>query len=144
MSGIIASINVSPERGTKKKPVDEAELLPGEGFAIDGHRGFGHRQVSLLAEESADKIRAEGLAVGPGDFAENLTTRGIDLLAFPVGSRLRIGESILLEVTQIGKECHHGCEIAQTTGRCVMPTEGIFCKVLEGGTVRVDDPIGPA
>lgn len=142
MTGSIVSINVSPERGTKKKPVPEAEFLVEEGIATDGHRGEGHRQISLLAEESADKIRQQGLAVGPGDFAENLTTRGIRLLDYPIGSRLAVGETVLLEVTQIGKECHHGCEIARATGNCVMPTEGIFCRVLRGGTIRVGDPIG--
>ncbi len=111
------------------------------GLEGDAHAGFGHRQVSLLAMESIQKMRAQGLEVGPGDFAENLTVEGIDLLSLPVGARLRVGKEAVLRVTQIGKECHHRCAIYYQAGDCVMPREGIFAEVLRGGTVRKGDPL---
>jgi len=97
--------------------------------------------VSLLAKESIDKMRALGLTVGPGDFAENLTTEGIDLVSLSIGTRMSIGEEVILEVTQIGKECHTPCAIYRQAGVCVMPTEGIFARVISGGVTRVEDPI---
>jgi len=116
-------------------------LIENHGFKDDAHAGDWHRQVSLLAIESIEKIRAKGLDVGPGDFAENITTRGIDLVNLPIGTRLKVGEEVLMEVTQIGKECHTRCAIYYQAGDCVMPREGIFTKVLKGGRVRKSDPI---
>ena len=115
-------------------------LIPGHGIAGDAHAGNWHRQVSLLAEESIDTMRAAGIALPHGIFAENISTRGIDLWTLPVGTRLRVGEA-LLEITQIGKECHSDCEIKKLVGRCVMPTHGVFAVVLEGGSVRAGDRI---
>ncbi|MDR2355023.1 MAG: MOSC domain-containing protein [Clostridiales Family XIII bacterium] len=136
----VLSVNISDRTGEVKRPVDSAEFRTG-GVVGDAHFGLSDiKQVSLLADESADKIRKLGLSVGAGAFAENLTTAGVDLKNLPVGTRLRIGES-LCEVSQIGKECHAGCTIKQQAGTCVMPTEGIFTRVLEGGRVRPGDAI---
>lgn len=140
MAGRVVSINISEEKGTKKSPAEEAELVCESGLLGDAHAGPWHRQVSLLAEESVDKIRLPGLTLRPGDFAENITTRGIDLHSLPVGTRLQIGAAIV-EVTQIGKECHLGCEIRRLVGDCVMPREGIFARVLKPGTIRPGDSI---
>jgi len=144
--GRIVSINVSDRKGVRKKAVPEAAIsAEGGGIEGDAHAsGQWHRQVSLLALESIDKMRAMGLKVGPGDFAENLTTEGIDLLALPIGTRVRIGGSIVGEVSQIGKECHTRCAIYHQAGDCVMPKEGIFIKVITGGTVRTGDAIEAA
>lgn len=139
--GSVVSLNISEKTGEIKNPVAEAVFLDARGISGDAHCGLSEiRQVSLLAEESAEKIRRMGLSVGAGAFAENITTRGIVLKNLPVGTRLRIGET-LQEVSQIGKECHHGCAIKETTGTCVMPTEGIFTRVLKGGRIRTGDPI---
>ena len=116
------------------------ELRENHGIVGDGHAGDWHRQVSLLAQESIDKMRAMGLDVTAGDFAENITTSGIVLVSLPIGSRLQVGET-LLEVTQIGKECHTRCAIFYQAGDCVMPKEGIFVKVLTGGTIQPGDEI---
>ena len=136
----IVSVNVSAARGERKRPVAAGRLRAGYGIAGDGHAGSWHRQVSLLGEEGIRKMRDRGLDVGPGDFAENLTTRGIDLPSLPVGTRLRLGAA-LTEVTQIGKRCHDRCEIFRQAGDCVMPREGIFVRVLEGGEIRGGDAI---
>jgi cyclic pyranopterin phosphate synthase len=136
--GTVVSVNVSPGKGERKKPVDRALLLTEHGIEGDGHAGPWHRQVSLLAEESIDTMREKGLDVGPGDFAENMTTRGIDLCSLPIGTRLRLG-SALLELTQLGKVCHERCAIYYQAGDCVMPREGIFAKVLDGGEVAPGD-----
>jgi len=133
--GRIVSINISASKGERKKPAGSAVLVAGHGIEGDGHAGKWHRQVSLLAIESIETMRAKGLDVGPGDFAENLTTEGIDLVSLPVGTQLRIG-STLAEVTQIGKECHDRCEIYRQAGDCVMPREGIFAKVLTSGIIN--------
>ncbi len=125
----------------RKKNVGEAVLVVEHGLEGDAHVGDWHRQVSLLALESIEKMRAMGLKVGPGDFAENLTTEGIDLVSLPVGTKLLIGEEGLGEVTQIGKECHTRCAIYHQAGDCVMPKEGIFIRVLQGGPVKVGDTI---
>lgn len=132
MSGTIVAVNISSAKGEQKTPVASAELRANHGIVGDAHAGDWHRQVSLLAEESIDKMRRLGLDVDAGAFAENLTTRGIDLVSLPLGSRLAIGEA-LLEVTQIGKECHARCNIFHQAGDCVMPKEGIFARVLQGG-----------
>ena len=132
----------SDRRGTRKRAVEEGRLLEQWGLDGDAHAGDWHRQVSLLAVESYERARRHwSLDLVHGDFAENLTTRGIDLPSLPIGTRLRVGPEVLLEVTQIGKKCHAGCEIQQLTGRCVFPEEGIFARVLRGGAVRAGDPI---
>jgi len=140
MKAIIESINISRDKGGRKSPAGRALLKAGHGIEGDGHAGDWHRQVSLLAVESIAKMRAKGLDVGPGDFAENITTAGIDLLALPIGARLRIGAATL-EVTQHGKECHAPCEIYHQAGDCVMPAEGIFAVVVAGGGIHDGDEI---
>jgi MOSC domain-containing protein YiiM len=139
--GKVVSVNISPEKGIRKVNVVQSCLLPEFGLKDDAHAGKWHRQVSLLAMESIGKMVRLGLKVGPGDFAENITTQGLDLLKLPVGTRFRIGENSLLEVTQIGKVCHTRCAIYYQAGDCVMPKEGIFAKVLEGGEIKVGDEI---
>ena len=139
MAHVIA-VCISEHKGERKKPVPEVELRPNHGIIGDGHAGDWHRQVSLLAQESIDKMRALGLDVDAGDFAENITTSGIDLVSLPVGTRLRVGRT-LLEVTQIGKECHTRCTIYYQAGDCVMPKEGIFARVISGGTIRPGDEV---
>ena len=134
----VEAVCISEKKGERKKPVASVELRENHGIVGDGHAGDWHRQVSLLATESIDKMRALGLDVSAGDFAENITTSGIDLVSLPIGSRLRIGEA-LLEVTQIGKECHTRCAIFYQAGDCVMPKEGIFAKVITGGVVKPGD-----
>ena len=139
IEGKIVAVCLSPGKGERKKDVGRGELLENFGLAGDGHGGDWHRQVSLLALESIAKMRAAGLTVGPGDFAENLTTGGIELNILPIGTRLRVGDEALLEVTQIGKVCHTRCAIYHQAGDCVMPKEGIFARVLQGGPVRSGD-----
>lgn len=143
MRGEIIAISVSEEKGTQKHNVREAQLREDYGIEGDAHAGEWHRQVSLLAVESIEKMRSQGLEVGPGDFAENLTTQGLDLLNLPIGTRLALGKEgeILVEVTQIGKECHDRCAIYYLAGDCVMPKEGIFVRVLKGGKIFPGDPI---
>ena len=137
----ITSINISPKKGTFKQPVKQAELRVDFGIVGDAHAGNWHRQISLLAQESIDKMTALGLDdLVPGKFAENITTQGMELFTLPVGTRLKLGEC-LVEVTQIGKECHQHCEIYKKVGQCIMPHEGIFVKVLVPGVVRVGDAI---
>lgn len=138
----VVAVCKSEEKGTKKEVVVEGVLREDYGLDGDAHADCGsHRQLSLLAMESIDKMRKLGLEVGPGDFAENLTTEGVELFSLPVGTELSIGKDILLEVTQIGKECHRGCAIYRQTGKCIMPKEGIFARVLCGGVVRAGDRI---
>ena len=158
--GRILSINVSHKRGVVKAPVDEAVLVPGRGIEGDAHAAPGDRQVSLLMEESIEKMRARiraqlaaeperkrhrKLELEPGAFAENLTVEGIDLAALAIGDEVLVGEGegLRLRVSKIGKECHHGCAILKLVGDCIMPREGIFCEVLTGGTIRPGDPIAP-
>src|SRR5450759_3609985 len=136
----VEAVCISENKGERKKPVESVTLRENHGIVGDGHAGDWHRQISLLAEESIDKMRALGLDVTAGDFAENITTGGIDLVSLPIGSRLQIGET-LLEVTQIGKECHTRCAIFYQAGDCVMPKEGIFVKVVTGGTIKPGDEI---
>ncbi|HOB29550.1 MAG: molybdenum cofactor synthesis domain-containing protein [Dethiobacteria bacterium] len=137
--GEIIAVCISAKRGERKKDIGEGILLKDSGLERDGHSGFAHRQVSLLAIESIEKMRAKGLDVGPGDFAENLTTRGIDLVHLPIGTRLQAGPEAILRVTQIGKECHDRCAIYAQAGDCVMPREGIFAEVLKGGKISSGD-----
>jgi len=141
MKGKIISVNISEDKGEKKHNVGTCRLLKDKGLLGDAHAGFMHRQVSLLARESIEKIRAKGLDVNAGDFAENLTTEGIVLHELPVGTRLKTTGGVLLRVTQIGKECHTRCNIFQTVGDCVMPREGIFAEVLTEGDVSVSDEL---
>jgi MOSC domain-containing protein YiiM len=136
----LVSINVSEKKGMRKKPVDRITVGL-EGLVGDAHAGDWHRMVSLLAEESIAKMKAMGLTVGPGDFAENLTTEGVDLLALPLGTRFRVGPDLILEVTQHGKECHTRCSIFYQAGDCVMPKEGIFAKVIQVGEIAVGDRV---
>lgn len=137
----VVSVNISEKKGTLKKPVPEIELKLRHGIVGDAHAGDWHRQISLLAEESIDTMRAlSPIPLDPGVFAENINTEGIDLKGLPVGTHLRIGETEV-EVTQIGKECHNDCEIRRMTGMCVMPTDGIFAVVLNEGVIRPGDRI---
>ncbi len=139
----VLAVCVSEKKGTKKHAVAEAELKLNHGIVGDAHAGDWHRQVSLLGNESVDKVRRrlpEGRKIEAGAFAENILTEGIELYKLPIGTRLRVGKA-LLEVTQIGKECHEACEIRRLTGDCVMPREGIFAIVLEEGTVKAGDAV---
>ena len=140
MEGKIVAVCISEAKGERKRPVPWITLQKEHGVFGDAHAGDWHRQVSLLASESIEKMRALGLSVSAGDFAENITTSGIDLVGLPVGSRLTIGAA-LLEVTQIGKECHTRCAIYHQAGDCVMPKEGIFARVLHGGEIKPGDRI---
>lgn len=142
-AGKIVAVCTSKSKGVHKADIGQGDLCQGFGLAGDAHGGDWHRQVSLLALESIDKMRAAGLDVGPGDFAENLTTTGLDLSSLPVGTRLLVGDSALLEITQIGKECHDRCDIYHRAGDCVMPREGVFAIVLESGPVQVGDAVRP-
>ena len=136
----VVSVCISEKKGTKKHPVAEISLRPHHGIVGDAHAGDWHRQVSLLANESVDRMRKEGLTLAAGDFAENILTEGITLRTLPVGTVLRAGE-VRLEVTQIGKECHNDCAIKKAVGKCVMPTDGIFAVVLNEGVIRPGDQI---
>jgi len=138
----IVAVCTSSTKGTRKTTVSEGTAKKGVGFLGDAHADpCTHRQISLLAVESVEKMRGLGLDVGPGDFAENLTTKGIDLLSLPMGTRLAVGNKAVLELTQFGKECHTKCAIFRQVGTCVMPTEGVFARVIHGGVIRTGDPI---
>ena len=139
--GKVLAVNISDNKGTRKTNVHSCAVLKDFGLKDDAHAGPWHRQVSLLANESIEKMRAMGLNVGYGDFAENITTEGIDLVHLPIGTTMRIGDSALLRVTQIGKECHQRCAIYYQAGDCVMPKEGIFSEVLSEGEIDVGDDI---
>ncbi len=140
MAGKVLAVCISRNKGERKTPVDRVRLLPNHGIEGDAHAGDWHRQVSLLAQESIEKMQRLGLSVGAGDFAENITTSGIDLPSLPIGAKLHMGE-VTLEVTQIGKECHARCAIFYQAGDCVMPKEGIFARVLQGGGIKAGDTI---
>ena len=138
----VVSVNISEKKGTVKQPVESITLKLRHGIVGDAHAGDWHRQISMLATESVDTMRADcAISLDAGIFAENINTVGIDLKSLPVGTRLRIGETEV-EVTQIGKECHNDCAIRRQVGRCVMPTEGIFVVVVKEGVVRAGDAIG--
>ena len=137
----VLSINISEKKGTPKTKINPGVLIEDFGFEADAHAGKWHRQVSLLAKESIEKSKGlptDGLCHGV--FAENITTEGIELYTIPVGTKLKIGECII-EITQIGKECHEGCAIQKLVGKCVMPREGIFARVVRGGKVYEGDGI---
>jgi len=141
MARIIA-VCKSKEKGTRKQPIAEGVLQPDYGLVGDAHADCcTHRQVSLLATESINKMRSLSFDVGPGDFAENLTTEGIDLVSLPIGTEISIGNEAILEISQIGKECHSGCAIYRQVGKCIMPKEGVFTKVIQGGLVKAGDAI---
>ena len=145
-AGRIVSVNTSPKKGQLKTPAASAELVAGQGLAGDAHKGFAHRQVSLLMIEDIEAQRARlgdpaAVALGPGSYAENLTTRGIDLGALRLGDVLAVGAAVRLRVSQIGKDCHTKCAVYRITGDCIMPVRGIFCEVLAGGAVRPGDAV---
>ena len=140
LQGTIRAVCISQARGTVKQPVDQGVLIRGYGIENDAHAGNWHRQISLLANESVDKMREKGLTLAAGDFAENILTEGVALRTLPVGARLRAGE-VELEITQIGKECHSDCEIRRKVGVCVMPAEGVFAVVRREGAIRAGDEI---
>ena len=141
MIGKVLSINISDKKGVVKHPVEEALFKIDHGIVGDAHSGNWHRQVSMLGTESYDRMEiSEGLDLPVGSFAENLTTKGLELFTLPVGTKFKIGETIQ-ELTQIGKKCHTGCAISQLVGKCVMPKEGIFTKVLKEGIVKPGDSI---
>jgi MOSC domain-containing protein YiiM len=132
----------SKQKGVRKEDIHKGVLKKEYGLVGDAHADSGwHRQVSLLALESIEKMRIMGFEVGPGDFAENLTCEGINLPGLPIGTRLRVGDKVELEISQIGKECHAGCAIFKQTGKCIMPKEGVFARVIEGGEVKSGDTI---
>jgi MOSC domain-containing protein YiiM len=139
--GEILAVSISQQKGERKKAIAQGILKPGFGLEGDAHAGDWHRQVSLLAIESIQKIQAKGLQVGPGDFAENITTQGLNLPVLPLGTHLLIGLEAVCEITQIGKVCHDRCAIYRQAGDCVMPREGIFVRVLKGGTIQAGDSI---
>jgi len=141
MKGKILAVCRSEKKGTVKSEIEEGLLIENFGLKDDAHAGKWHRQISLLGVESIDKIQSKGFKIKYGDFAENLTIEGIVLHQLPLGTKLKVGEDVLLEVTQIGKECHHDCEIRKKIGDCVMPREGVFARVLKGGKVKVGDDI---
>ena len=137
----IISIALSSRKGTRKSITNEIELIEDHGLKGDAHAGKWHRQVSFLATESIDKTRQKGLDVSFGDFAENIATEGIDWTTIPIGSRIKLGSKAIVEITQIGKECHKKCAIYYQAGDCIMPKEGVFGRVIQGGLIRCDDPI---
>lgn len=140
-SGLLEAVCVSEEKGTQKADVGACEVLADLGLAGDAHAGFMHRQVSLLAAESIEEMRAKGLTLAAGAFGENLVTQGIELKSLHIGDRIRVGGDVLLEVTQIGKECVSRCAIYYLAGDCIMPREGIFARVIAGGRVEAGDSI---
>ncbi len=137
----IVAVSISKKKGQKKTNMEAVQLIRNHGIDQDAHAGDWHRQVSLLDMQSISKIQEKGIDVHPGNFAENITTEGIRLWELPVGTKMKLGGEVLVEVTQIGKECHDRCAIFHQVGDCVMPREGIFVKVLEEGTLRPGDAI---
>ncbi len=137
----IVSIAVSRRKGTRKLQVEQAELIEDFGLKRDAHGGPWHRQVSFLANENIEKARQKGLEVSFGDFAENIATTGIDWKSIPIGTKVTLGKSVLVEITQIGKTCHKKCAIYYQAGDCIMPKEGVFARVLKGGRIRCGDEI---
>lgn len=138
--GTIMAVNISEKKGTQKKNVHTVQVIENFGLAQDAHAGKWHRQVSLLSYEKIEEFRARGAQVEDGAFGENLIVKGYDLKSLPIGTKLCCN-SVVLEVTQIGKQCHHGCEIYQVMGDCIMPREGIFARVLHGGVISEGDEI---
>ena len=142
MEAKVKAVCLSEKKGTTKKVIEKGELIENYGLKGDAHAGKWHRQISLLDNSSIDKMRGQGYELNFGDFAENITTEGIEnLFQLPVGQKIKINEEIILEITQIGKKCHHDCEIMQTIGDCVMPREGVFARVIKGGEIKAGDKI---
>ncbi|MBN1367865.1 MAG: hypothetical protein JW967_08050 [Dehalococcoidales bacterium] len=140
--GKVIAVCLSKAKGTRKQVIPEGELKENFGMVGDAHASSKwHRQVSLLALESIEKMRQQGFNVNPGDFAENLTCEGVVLTALPVGTKIQVGKDVLLRISQIGKECHAGCAVFKQAGTCVMPKEGVFAEVLHGGKVKANDEI---
>jgi MOSC domain-containing protein YiiM len=140
--GKVIAVCRSDRKGTSKDVVPEGQFCEGFGMESDAHADFAtHRQVSLLATESIAKMRKLGLNLGPGAFAENLTTEGIDIVAIPIGTKIKVGKEVILEISQIGKECHAGCAIFRQVGKCIMPKEGVFARVVKGGKIVTGDKI---
>ena len=137
----IVSIAISKKKGTRKAQIDQASLIENHGLEGDAHAGQWHRQVSFLASESIERVKKNGLDVTFGDFAENIATSGINWLKIPVGTLVHLGKSAIVEITQIGKECHNKCAIYYMAGDCIMPREGIFGRVLKGGEIHCGDKI---
>jgi MOSC domain-containing protein YiiM len=138
----VVAVCTSTTKGVRKENINKGTLKEEYGLVGDAHADSGwHRQVSLLSTESIEKMRKMGYDVGPGDFAENLTCEGIELFTLPIGTRLTVGDKVVLEISQIGKECHAGCAIFKKTGKCIMPKEGVFARVIKGGDVSTGDPI---
>ena len=137
----IVSIAISKKKGTRKTPVEVAEVVTDHGILGDAHAGPWHRQVSFLAREQIQEARERGLQVDFGDFAENVATEGVDWKHLPLGTRVKLGNQVIVEITQIGKECHKKCAIYYQAGDCIMPREGVFGKVIEGGKFRCGDEI---
>ncbi|MFC1970443.1 MOSC domain-containing protein [Chloroflexota bacterium] len=141
MASVVA-VCTSKKKGTKKQPVPEVIIQKDYGVAGDAHADCQtHRQISLLATESINKMREQGFDLKPGDFAENITTEGINLVSLPIGTRITAGNEVILEISQIGKECHAACAIRRQVGDCIMPREGVFGRVIHGGRVKAGDPI---
>jgi MOSC domain-containing protein YiiM len=142
MQGTVIAVCRSERTGTRKEPCGEGIFLEDYGLSGDAHAAQGiARQVSLLAEGSIEKMKSLGLELNPGDFAENLTIGGMELFSLPVGTRLRVGGEVVLEISQIGKACHKGCAIFQAVGNCIMPKEGVFARVIRGGKIRTGEPV---
>lgn len=137
----IVSIAISKKKGTRKTPVEEAFISKDHGLEGDAHAGKWHRQVSFLSSESIESVKDQGLDVTFGDFAENIASVGIDWKTLPLGTRVQLGDTVIVEITQIGKECHNKCAIYYMAGDCIMPREGVFARVLEEGTIHRGDPI---
>ncbi len=137
----VVSISLSEKKGTRKHPMQRAELIQDHGLKGDAHAGTWHRQVSLLAAEAIERARNQGIDVGFGDFAENIATIGIDWPKLPVGSIVKIGNDALIQITQIGKRCHTRCAIYHLAGQCIMPREGVFARVMKGGEITTGDSI---
>ncbi len=137
----IVSIAISKKKGTHKTPIEEAFISKDHGLEGDAHAGKWHRQVRFLASESIESVKDQGLDVTFGDFAENIASSGIDWKTLPLGTQVKLGDAVIVEITQIGKECHNKCAIYYMAGDCIMPREGVFAKVLEEGTIHRGDEI---
>jgi MOSC domain-containing protein YiiM len=138
----VIAVCKSETKGTKKQDIKSGYIKDNFGLADDAHADCcSHRQVSLLDMSSINKMRSQGYEISPGDFAENLTTEGIELVSLPIGTRLSVGKEVILEISQIGKECHTGCAIFKQVGKCIMPKEGVFARVIHGGQVNSEDEI---
>ncbi|MCI4625003.1 MAG: hypothetical protein L3V56_03485 [Candidatus Magnetoovum sp. WYHC-5] len=142
MMGKIISLNISKEKGVKKNPAKRVSLVENYGIEGDAHASSQwHRQVSMLAAESIMKMKEQGFDLDWGDFAENITTEGVELVSLPIGTRMLLGKDVEVEVTQIGKECRQGCAVSANIGSCIMPHEGIFVKVIRGGQLTIGDRV---